>query len=151
MEITANKLNEPANPANDFDLKNPIEENWKDILRVEERFKNETGDEMAKFNYSIMALGAKRAVWLPMGFTKDNGRGGRTKKVYEQMIICHYCPFTGKPLYEEKENHENEIHRIIKLAKDYVANRGISKVPKKYRTWIIARMIQIFKVEIKNL
>lgn len=82
-----------------------IEENWKTIQEIEEKVREQTGDPEAGFNASIFFLGIEgRALMIPCMYRGKKGKKGQqtfTESYKEMMVYAKYCPFTGKPLYED--------------------------------------------------
>lgn len=87
-------------------MRNRIEENWKDIEEVERKVQEKTGDPEAGFNASTFWFGKEgRGLMIPCMFRGKKGKKGQetfTQKYNEMMIMAKFCPFTGKPLYEEE-------------------------------------------------
>lgn len=86
-----------------------IKENWKFIEKVEQKVREETGDPKAGFNASTYWLGSGggRHLMIPCMYRKKKGKKGQetfTNSYHEMMIYAEYCPFTGKPLYEDQNN-----------------------------------------------
>lgn len=80
--------------------KRKILENWKAIEEKEKQVQEETGDPKAGFNASTIFLGTKegRHLMIPCIY------GGNK----EMNVFAEFCPFTGKPLYEEIPNEETK-------------------------------------------
>ena len=90
-----------------------IIENWKEIERVEQIAKEKTGDPDAGFNASTFWFnGDGRHLMIPIMYRGKKGKKGEekfTQKYKEMMIYAKFCPFSGKPLYEEEiEEKENK-------------------------------------------
>lgn len=89
-----------------------IEENWKEIENVEKQVREKTGDPEAGFNASTFWFGGGgRQLMIPCMYRGKKGKKGHeefTQKFNEMMIYAKYCPFTGKPLYEEKAVFESK-------------------------------------------
>lgn len=85
-----------------------IEENWKAIEEVEQKIREKTGDPKAGFNATTFWVSAHgRHLMLPCLYRKKKGKKGQetfTQAYQEMMVYAEYCPFTGKPLYEEIPN-----------------------------------------------
>lgn len=86
-------------------MKKKIKENWKAIEECEKRAKEKTGDPEAGFNAGIFWVGSKegRHLLIPCKYRKKKGKKGQetfTQSYHEMMVYAEYCPFTGKPLYE---------------------------------------------------
>jgi len=88
-----------------------IPENWKTIEDYEKRVQEETGDPRAKFNANLYIFGSGRLILIPIKYRKPKKNGEFTDKYFEMDVAITYCPFTGKPLYEEILHTEatNEI------------------------------------------
>lgn len=83
-----------------------IVENWKAIEDIEVKVREKTNDPEAGFNASTFFLGSEegRHIMIPCLYRKKKGKKGQevfTKSYTEMMVYIKYCPFTGKPLYEE--------------------------------------------------
>ncbi|MBT0554283.1 hypothetical protein [Riemerella anatipestifer] len=81
-----------------------IKENWSEIERAEELAREKTGDPKAGFNASTFWFG-ERHLMIPCQYRKKKGKKGQevfTKSYSEIMLYAKYCPFSGKPLYEEE-------------------------------------------------
>ena len=89
-------------------LNKKIIENWEAIERVEKQVQEKTGDPKAGFNASIFWLSEEgRHLMIPCQYRKKKGKKGQetfTASFKEMMIYATYCPFTGKPLYENLES-----------------------------------------------
>lgn len=89
---------------------NKILDNWKEIERVEELVKEKTGDPQAGFNASTFWFGEDgRHLMIPCMYRGKKGKKGQedfTQSYKEMMIYAKYCPFTGKPLYDDLENEQ---------------------------------------------
>jgi len=87
-------------------MENKILENWKAIEELEQKVKEETKDPKAGFNASSFWLGSKegRHLMIPCMYRGMKGKKGQekfTEAYKEMMIYAEFCPFTGKPLYED--------------------------------------------------
>ena len=84
-----------------------ISENWKEIERVEQLAKEQTGDPDAGFNASAYWFNSDgRHLMIPIMYRGKKGKKGEekfTQTYKEMMIYAKFCPFSGKPLYEEVE------------------------------------------------
>ena len=82
-----------------------ILENWKEIEAVEFKVREKTGDPEAGFNASSFFFGAEgRHLMIPCMYRGKKGKKGQetfTESYKEIMIFAKFCPFTGKPLYED--------------------------------------------------
>ncbi len=86
-------------------MENNIKENWKAIEAVEQKVRDKTGDPEAGFNASTFWLGSEdRHLALPCMYRGKKGKKGKetfTQSYKEIMVYAKFCPFTGKPLYED--------------------------------------------------
>ena len=86
---------------------NKITENWKAIEEIEQEVRERTGDPEAGFNASSFFFGASgRHLAIPCLYRGKKGKKGQetfTNSYKEMMVYAKYCPFTGKPLYEDAE------------------------------------------------
>lgn len=85
-----------------------IQANWKTIEEIENRVKEKTGDPEARFNASSFWLGSKegRHLMIPCLYRGKKGKKGEetfTKSYKEMMVYAKFCPFSGKPLYEDED------------------------------------------------
>jgi hypothetical protein len=84
---------------------NKILENWKAIEEIEKQVQEKTGDPEARFNASTFWLsGNGRHLMLPCMYRGKKGKKGQekfTESYKEMMVYAKFCPFTGKPLYED--------------------------------------------------
>lgn len=82
-----------------------ILDNWKAIEEIEAEVQKKTLDPKAGFNASTFWLGDDgRHLMIPCMYRKKNGKKGQeafTKSYKEIMVYAKFCPFTGKPLYED--------------------------------------------------
>lgn len=80
---------------------NKILENWKAIEEAEKAVREQTEDPEAGFNASTFWLnGDGRHLMIPTMYRTK--KGGRFSKSYKEMMIyAKFCPFTGKPLYDD--------------------------------------------------
>jgi hypothetical protein len=82
-----------------------ILENWKEIEKIEELAKEQTGDPKAGFNATTFWLNNDgRHLMIPVLFRGKKGKKGEekfTNSYKELMVYAKFCPFSGKPLYEE--------------------------------------------------
>lgn len=78
-----------------------IKENWKAIEDAENEVRKKSNDPEAGFNAGTYFFGGDgRHLMIPCLYrTKKGGKYSKTYK--EMMIFANYCPFTGKPLYED--------------------------------------------------
>ncbi len=82
-------------------MKNKILENWEAIEKMEELAKEKTGDPQAGFNASSFWLGGDgRHLLIPCMYRTKKGEKF-SKSYKEMMVYAKFCPFTGKPLYED--------------------------------------------------
>jgi hypothetical protein len=93
-------------------MENKIIENWKAIEEVEKRVAEKTGDPNAGFNAGTYWLGGSgRHLMMPCMYRGKKGKKGSeqfTSSYKEMMVYAMFCPFTGKPLYEESIVTVNE-------------------------------------------
>jgi hypothetical protein len=85
-------------------MENKILENWAEIERVESLAKEETNDPKAGFNASTFWFKGGRHLMIPIMYRSKKGKKGQeefTQSYKEMMIYAKFCPFTGKPLYED--------------------------------------------------
>ena len=86
-------------------MEKKIEENWKEIEIVEQKVREKTEDPKAGFNASSFWMGGTgRHLMIPCMYRGKKGKKGQetfTQKYKEMMIYAKFCPFTGKPLYED--------------------------------------------------
>lgn len=84
---------------------NKILENWQEIEKVENLVREKTGDPQARFNASTFWFGGDgRHLAIPVMYRGKKGKKGQeefTQSYKEMMVYASFCPFTGKPLYEE--------------------------------------------------
>jgi len=89
-------------------MENKIKENWKAIENVEQKVREKTGDPEAGFNASSFWItGSGRHLMLPCMYRGKKGKKGEekfTKTYKEMMVYAKFCPFTGKPLYEDSSD-----------------------------------------------
>ena len=80
-----------------------IPENWVRIEEFEQLVQKQTGDPQARFNANLFFWGNEgRALLLSCKYRKTKKNGDFTDKYFEVDVLAEYCPFTGKPLYQEK-------------------------------------------------
>lgn len=84
-------------------MEKKILENWK---AIEQKVKEKTGDSEAGFNAGTFWFGAKegRHLMIPCMYRKKVGKKDSetfSKSYKEMMAYATFCPFTGKPLYED--------------------------------------------------
>jgi len=95
--------------SNDKNISVKIPENWKRIEEIEKLIQQKTNDPKAGFNAGLYWLGKEgRNILIPCKYRKPKKDGSFTDKYYEIDIMIEYCPFTGKPLYEnlDADNHD---------------------------------------------
>lgn len=82
-----------------------IKENWAAIEKAEELARAKTGDPEAGFNAGTFFFGKEgRSLMIPILYRGKKGKKGQesfTDKRNEMMIHATFCPFTGKPLWED--------------------------------------------------
>lgn len=101
------KPNKMSNPKFNSDKK--IAENWKTIEEMEKAAAKQTGDPEARFNAGTFFFGGGRHLMIPIKYRGKKGKKGQetfTKSYKDLMTFAVYCPFTGKPLYEEYKPEE---------------------------------------------
>ena len=80
-----------------------ILENWARIEEFEQLIQKQTGDPEARFNANLFFWGnGGRPLLLSCKYRKAKKNGGFTDKYFEVDVMAEYCPITGQPLYEEK-------------------------------------------------
>lgn len=86
-------------------MEKKILENWKAIEEIEEKVREKTGDPKAGFNASSFWFGSDgRHLTIPCMYRAKKGKKGSEEfasSYKEMMVYAKFCPFTGKPLYEE--------------------------------------------------
>jgi len=86
-------------------MSNKILENWKAIEEIENKVKDKTGDPRAGFNASSFFLGSDgRHLMIPCLYRGKKGKKGSedfTSSYKEMMVYAKFCPFSGKPLYDD--------------------------------------------------
>ena len=90
------------------ELGNKIPENWKAIEELEALVKEKKGDPEARFNAGTYWLGSAegRHFMIPIKYRTKRGKKGQevfTKSYKELNVYAKFCPFTGKPLYDNSE------------------------------------------------
>lgn len=89
------------------EIGNKIPQNWKKIEETEQKAKEQTGDPEAGFNPSLFFFGKDgRHLPLQMKYRSKKGKKGQetfTKSYRDLSIYALFCPFTGKPLYDNSE------------------------------------------------
>lgn len=98
-------------------MENRIEENWQKIESIESRVREKTGDPKAGFNASIFWFGNEgRHLGIPCMYRSKKGKKGQEEfsKSYKEMLVyAKFCPFSGKPLYEDVPNPINLIREKV--------------------------------------
>jgi len=85
-------------------MENKIIENWKDIEEVEKKIREHTKDPQAGFNASTFWLSSNgRHLGIPCMYRTKKGENF-SKSYKEMMVYAKFCPFSGKPLYEESDD-----------------------------------------------
>jgi len=83
-----------------------ILENWKAIEEIERKAQEQTGDPQAGFNAGTFWFNSEgRHLMIPIMYRNKKGKKGQeqfTQSYKDLMVYAKFCPFTGKPLYEEK-------------------------------------------------
>lgn len=86
-------------------MEKKIIENWKAIEEIEKQVAEKTGDPDAGFNASSFWFGHDgRHLMIPCmyrGKKRKKGSEEFTSSYKEMMVYAKFCPFTGKPLYED--------------------------------------------------
>lgn len=86
-------------------MEKKILENWQEIENIEKQVQEKTGDPKAGFNASSFWIGGDgRHLMIPCMYRGKKGKKGQeefTQSYKEMMVYASFCPFTGKPLYEE--------------------------------------------------
>jgi hypothetical protein len=86
-------------------MEKKILENWKAIEELEQKVKEKTNDPEAGFNASSFWFGGDgRHLMIPCMYRGKKGKKGSeefTSSYKEMMVYAKFCPFTGKPLYED--------------------------------------------------
>jgi hypothetical protein len=77
-----------------------IQENWQEIEKIEQLVAEKTGDPSARFNASTFFLSGERHLMIPCMYRKKKG-SSFSQSFKEMMVVAKFCPFTGKPLYED--------------------------------------------------
>lgn len=80
------------------------EENWKAIQEIEKKVQEQKEDPKAGFNASTFFLSGDTHLMIPVMYRGKKGKKGKeefTQSYKEIMVQALFCPFTGKPLYEE--------------------------------------------------
>lgn len=89
-------------------MKNKIEENWNAIEEIEQKVREKTGDPQAGFNASTFWFSKSgRHLMIPCLYRGKKGKKGTeefTSSYKEMMVYAKFCPFTGKPLYEDSDS-----------------------------------------------
>ena len=88
-----------------------IQENWKQIEELEKLIQEKTEDPKAGFNANLYFFSKDgRHIMIPCKYRKKKKNGEFTDKYFEIDVMINYCPFTGKPLYEDllKKEDNNE-------------------------------------------
>lgn len=111
-------------------MEKKIFENWKTIEDIEKQVKEKTGDPEAGFNAKTFWLGSKEGRHLMIPCLYRNKRKVKGKEVFTKgysdfYVYVKFCPFTGKPLYQDvqavidtKSSNEFERDCSIKLNED---------------------------------
>jgi len=87
-------------------MEKKIIENWKAIEELEQKAREKTDDPKAGFNVGTYWFGSKegRHLMIPCMYRGKKGKKGQevfTDSYKEMMVYATFCPFTGKPLYED--------------------------------------------------
>lgn len=93
-------------------MKTKILENWSEIEKVEVLAREKTQDPKAGFNASSFWLNADgRHLMIPIMYRGKKGKKGQeefTSSYKEMMVYAEFCPFSGKPLYEEPQEDNQQ-------------------------------------------
>lgn len=93
-------------------MKGKILENWKAIEETERLIREKTEDPEAGFNASSFWFGEEgRHLALRAMYRKKKGKKGQeefTQSYTDMLVYALFCPFTGKPLYEDSESTVNQ-------------------------------------------
>jgi len=82
-------------------MENKILENWKAIEEIEEKVRERTNDPQSGFNASTFWFsGEGRHLMIPCMYRTKKGENF-SKSYKEMMVYAKFCPFTGKPLYDD--------------------------------------------------
>ena len=85
-------------------MEGKILENWNAIQELEKRVQEQTKDPEAKFNASTFWLGSSEGRHLMIPCLYRTKKGDNFSKSYKEMMVyAKFCPFTGKPLYQDSE------------------------------------------------
>jgi len=86
-------------------MENKILENWDAIEKTEKLLQEQTGDPQAGFNASTFWFGQEgRHLALRAMYRGKKGKKGQeefTQSYKDILVYAKFCPFTGKPLYED--------------------------------------------------
>ncbi len=89
-----------------------IKENWEAIEKTEELIREKTGDPKAGFNASTFWFDKNgRHLGIPCMYRGKKGKKGQeefTQSYREILIYAKFCPFSGKPLYEDSVESFNQ-------------------------------------------
>ena len=82
-------------------MKRKITDNWKAIEAIELAAQEQTKDPQAGFSADMFFFGEDgRSLMLSCLYRVKKGE--TYSKSYKELKVCaKFCPFTGKPLYEE--------------------------------------------------
>lgn len=75
-------------------------QNWKAIEALEKAARERTGDPLAGFNADKLFF-SRRSFMIPILYRKKTKKGF-TEKYFQLQVVAKFCPFTGKPLYDEE-------------------------------------------------
>jgi len=88
-----------------MNLGNKITENWKEIERIEQQVKDITEDPEAGFNADLFWFGGDSPHLIIACKHRTKKKDGTYSKSYKQvMVTVKFCPFTGKPLYQQLQD-----------------------------------------------
>ena len=84
-------------------MSNKILENWNAIEEIEKKVQEQTKDPEARFNASTFWFNSEgRHLMIPCKYRTKKGEN-YSKSYKEMMVYAKFCPFTGKPLYQDSE------------------------------------------------
>jgi len=85
-------------------MEKKISENWSAITETEKAVREKTNDPQAGFNASTFFLGSTEGRHLMIPCMYRTKKGENYSKTYKEMMVyAKFCPFIGKPLYEDSE------------------------------------------------
>lgn len=81
----------------------PIDKNWGEIEKIEEKAKIKSGDHKAGFAPRYLYFSGVKNLVIPVTYRKKNFDGSFSARTSEFYAIAKFCPFTGRPLYKQSE------------------------------------------------